>query len=115
MAEKKTTKPDLGPRFVVAQEGNPDAPTAAGKLWVAELNDGDHTVQLHGKTKEQVEDRAREIIAAREATAEAAKAGEAWDGVTEDRTQAHVTRGEHGEFLVSCGRNPPCSAVDRGS
>jgi hypothetical protein len=91
MAEKKKATPDLGPHFTVAQEGNPHAPTQAGKPWVGSLNDAGHMIELTGKSREQVEARAQEIIASREAAAEAAQAGEAWAGVTEERTQTPVT------------------------
>jgi len=54
---KTTPKSDdlVGLQFSV--EGDP--------YWAADLNDAGHTVALYGKTKKQVEDRAREILAAR--------------------------------------------------
>jgi hypothetical protein len=70
MAEKKnaktteTTDADLaGLQFSV--EGDP--------YWAADLYDGGRSVALYGKTREQGEDRARELLAERQATAEAAQ------------------------------------------
>jgi len=60
--------------------------------WCADLYDSGRSVVLYGKSKEQVEQRAAEILASRQAAAEAAQAGEAWAEVTEDRTQTHVTQ-----------------------
>jgi hypothetical protein len=46
---------------------------------------------LTGKTREQVEQRAAELLASRRATAEAVQAGEAWAPVAEGRDKDHVT------------------------
>jgi hypothetical protein len=81
MTEKKSAKAkddDLA-ALQFSVEGDP--------YWAADFNDGGHTVALYGKSREQVEARAREILESRQAVAEAAKLGEAWDGVPEERSE----------------------------
>jgi hypothetical protein len=63
-------------------EGNP--------FWAADLTGDGHTHTIYGASREQVVDRANEVIAGRKAAAEAAKAGEAWAALPEDRTKYHV-------------------------
>jgi hypothetical protein len=92
MTEKKTaettkdtaaaTNDDLA-SLQFSVEGDP--------FWAADLYDSGRSVALYGKSKEQVEDRAKEILASRQTVAEAAKLGEAWDGVPKERHALHVT------------------------
>jgi hypothetical protein len=46
------------------QEGDPDADTPAKQWWVAALTQGGHTTGLYGKSKEEVQERAKELLAA---------------------------------------------------
>jgi hypothetical protein len=45
------------------------------------------SVAVYAKSEAEIGDRARELLALREAAAETPKLGEAWDGVTEERTR----------------------------
>jgi hypothetical protein len=58
-ATKTATKNDDLASLQFSVQGDP--------YWAADLNDAGHTVALYGKSKEQVEDRAREILASRQA------------------------------------------------
>jgi hypothetical protein len=86
VAEKKNAKGKTNVDLAGLQfslEGDP--------FWAADLNDAGHTVALYGKTREQVEQRAAELLASRQADAKAVQQGEAWAPVAEGRDKDHVT------------------------
>jgi hypothetical protein len=57
----KTSNEVAGLQFV--NEGVTHASAPNVKLWSATLTDGGHTIEITGKSREQVEDRARAILA----------------------------------------------------
>jgi hypothetical protein len=68
-ADPETSKPPpedpLSPYLSYGREGNPDAPTPEGQFFVASLSQGGHTTSLYAKSREEIEARAREILASR--------------------------------------------------
>ena len=48
-----------------AREGDANATNVNAQFWVGSLTQGGHTTSLYGKSKQEVEDRAREILASR--------------------------------------------------
>jgi len=63
--EPTTPKPDpLAPYLQYTQEGDPNADTPAKQWLVASLTQGGHTTSLYARSKVEIEERAREILAA---------------------------------------------------
>ena len=61
--EPAKPQPDLDVYLQFTREGNPDG-TTEEQLWVAALTQGGHTTGLYGKSKAEVEERAKELLAA---------------------------------------------------
>lgn len=65
-AEEKPPKDDpLATYLQIAREGDADAGSAIGRFWIGSLTEGGRCIELYAKTKAEVEERARAILAAR--------------------------------------------------
>jgi hypothetical protein len=65
MAEKKNAKNSSPKATTSGEVAGLQFSVEADPFWAADLNDAGHTVALYRKTREQVETRAREILAGR--------------------------------------------------
>jgi hypothetical protein len=78
-------KPDLDAYLQIVREGDPDAVMTEGTFWIGSLTESGHTTSLYGKTQEEIEQRATEILVSRYFAAEGAKLDAA--EMAEDRHQ----------------------------